>query len=343
MLVGALACGAPLRSTPDGAATLDAIGTFVRRTLEARVTPGAPFTLTPPIVATPAPASTFTPQPDRSTPTPWANPPSGHIVYVCFLEGFDNLCLMNGDGSGGVRLTTTTATDFYPSLSPDGEVLVFSTRRDGNFEIYAMEVDGRNPRRLTENQGSNFAPEISPDGAQIVFVSAQGGSQDVWVMEVEGSNPRQLTTGGQNVDPTWSPDGQQIAFASKRGGTNELYVMAVADPLQGTDGSSVRQVTPGLDIGGRSDWSPDGRTLTFYAGPAGARNIFAIDVEGNDLRQLTNEGDNRGPAFSPDGQWIVFTGFRDGDNEIYVMRTDGSQLTPLTQNTTPDWQPRWGP
>lgn len=53
--------------------------------------------------------------------TPWAsNSPVGHIAFVCFIDGFDNICLMNGDGSNVQRLTTTMATDFYPSLSPDG-------------------------------------------------------------------------------------------------------------------------------------------------------------------------------------------------------------------------------
>jgi len=65
-------------------------------------------------------------------------------------------------------------------------------------------------------------------------------------------------------------------------------------------------------------------------------------VDGSELRQLTAESDNRGPSFSPDGGWIAFTSFRDGDNEIYIMRTDGSELTQLTENDTPDWQPRWG-
>jgi TolB protein len=235
------------------------------------------------------------------------------------------------------------ATDFYPSLSADGQWITFSTRRDNNFEIYVMEVDGGNPRRLTQDLGSNFAPAFSPDGAYIAFTSAQGGFQNVWVMDADGSNARPLTDVGNNGDPEWSPDGRQISFVSDRGGTNELYVMNVADPSQGTDGADARPVAPGLTIGGRNDWSPDGQVLTFYAGEAGARNIFTLNLDGTDLRQLTHVSDNRGPSFSPDGEWIAFASFRDGNNEIYIVRPDGSQLTRLTNNTRPDWQPRWGP
>jgi Tol biopolymer transport system component len=127
-----------------------------------------------------------------------------------------------------------------------------------------------------------------------------------------------------------------IAFASARTGQRQLYVMD-------RDGGNVRQVTNLPDMGGRSSWSPDGRKLTFYAGPAENHNIYVINVDGTGLVQLTNGGDNLGPSWSPDGNWIAFTTFRDGNNEIYIIHPDGTGLTRLTANTISDWQPRWGP
>jgi Tol biopolymer transport system component len=127
-----------------------------------------------------------------------------------------------------------------------------------------------------------------------------------------------------------------IAFASARTGQRQLYVME-------RDGSDVRQVTDLPDMGGRSSWSPDGRRLTFYAGPVGDRNIYVINVDGTGLVQLTHGGDNLGPSWSPDGQWIAFTSYRDGNNEIYIMHPDGTGATRMTANAIPDWQPRWGP
>jgi Tol biopolymer transport system component len=66
-------------------------------------------------------------------------------------------------------------------------------------------------------------------------------------------------------------------------------------------------------------------------------------VNGSDLWQLTDRGDNLGPCFSPDGEWITFTSFRDWNNEIYIMHTDGTAQTRLTYDLRADWQPRWGP
>ena len=172
-------------------------------------TPTAPFPITPTAITFPTfPSSpTLSPLPS-STPTPLAVPVTGHIVYVCFVDGFDNICLTDANGANPRRLTTTAATDFYPSLSPDGQSIAFSSRRDNNFEIYVMNVDGTNPRHLTQNMGSNFAPAFSPDGSKIAFVSARDGNQNIWLMDAGGGNPVQLTDAPiNNVDPTWSPDG----------------------------------------------------------------------------------------------------------------------------------------
>jgi Tol biopolymer transport system component len=270
------------------------------------------------------------------------------IAYVCFVENYDELCLMNGDGSNQRQITETSVTDFYPSLSVDGRLLAFSSIRDvRHFDIYLMDIQSGNILRVTRNAGDNYAPEISPDGTRIVFVSTRSGGQDVWVMNADGSNPTQLTfTEADDIDPTWSPDGQQIAFASNRNGLTDLYVM-------NADGSNVRQMTFDVNLGGRSDWSNDGRNFTFYAGESGDKNIYIMSAEcalpgvpadcAASPRSLTDGGNNKGPSFSPDGQWITFAANNGGDNDVYIIRIDGSDLRRLTSSPWADWQPRWGP
>jgi Tol biopolymer transport system component len=126
-----------------------------------------------------------------------------------------------------------------------------------------------------------------------------------------------------------------IAFASNRSGTRQLYVASA-------NGKKVTRVTDLNNMGGRSTWSPDGKKLAFYRGPAGDRNIYVINIGGSGLDRLTNGGDNLGPSWSPDGDWIAFTSFRDGNNEIYIVRPNGRHETRLTNSPISDWQPRWG-
>jgi Tol biopolymer transport system component len=274
--------------------------------------------------------------PATSIPFPVPNfgdspPPTGKIVFVCYVKQIDQICLMNADGSDRRQLTDFAATTFYPSLSPDGQTVYFSSKRSGGFEIYSIDVSGDGLQRLTREIGSLYAPELSPGGDLILFTNHGSG---LWVMKPDGDNPRPLTF-RDDIDPTWSPDGSMIAFASSRNGERQLYVA-------NADGSNVRQVTDLNNMGGRSTWSPDGTRLAFYRGPFEDRNIYIINIDGTGLVRLTDGGDNLGPSWSPDGNWIAFTSFRDGNNEIYIIRPDGTGLTRLTNTSISDWQPRWG-
>jgi TolB protein len=255
----------------------------------------------------------------------------GKIVFACYVNQIDQICIMNADGSGRRQLTNLPSTAFYPSLSPDVQTVYFSSNQTGTFEIYSIGINGDNLQRLTNGIGSLYAPELSPNGEQIIFTSNGNG---LWVMNPDGSNPRPITF-KDDIDPTWSPDGSMIAFASNRSGQRQLYVA-------NANGKQVNQVTDLNNMGGRSSWSPDGTKLAFYRGPTGDRDIYIINIDGSGLQRLTNGGDNLGPSWSPDGEWIAFTSFRDGNNEIYIVRPNGRRETRLTNSPSSDWQPRWG-
>ena len=268
------------------------------------------------------------------TPNPSFNdtpPPTGKIAFACYVKQIDQICLLNADGSGRSQLTNLKATAFYPSVSPDGQTIYFSSRDSGNYEIYSIDIFGNNLQKLTNGIGSLYAPELSPNGEWIIFTNNGNG---LWVMKPDGSNAHALTN-KDDIDPSWSPDGSMISFASSRAGARQLFVM-------NADGSDIRQVTDLNNMGGRNTWSPDGTKLAFYRGPKGDRNIYVINMDGTGLVKLTDGGDNLGPSWSPDGNWIAFTSFRDGNNELYIIHPDGTGLTRLTNSPISDWQPRWG-
>jgi TolB protein len=301
---------------------------------------GSPISPTPALdipTITSAPTTDTKPSSTPSSPNLniGDNPfPTGKIVFTCFIDEIDQICLMNADGTGRTQITNLQATAFYASLSPDGQTIYFSSRQKGNFDIYSILVKANKPQRLTNKIGSLFAPELSPNGEQIVFTNDSAGRQGIWVMNTDGTDPHPITD-GNDIDPTWSPDGSMIAFASSRPGTRQLFVM-------NANGSNIHQVTNLDKMGGRSTWSPDGTKLAFYAGPTDDHDIYVINIDGTGLAQITHGGNNLGPSWSPDGNWIAFTSFRDGNNEIYIIRSDGTMQIRLTNNAISDWQPRWG-
>ncbi len=297
----------------------------------------APAGLIPEARRTSAPLSTAT-----NAPGPSATPagPSGRIVFTCriFADSLRNqLCTVSAASQRAQRLTRDDGADhFYPSWTPDGTGVVFSSNLGGGYEIFEMSLDG-SPRQLTHH-GRAYAPAISPDGERLFYTVQAGERTALWGANRDGSEPRWIV--GEAWDAVWSPDGAWILHASDRGGSIQLWIVR-------PDGSGLRQVTALDGLRGRSDWSPDGGRLATYAGASWSREIVTFATDGGDVQRLTEGGNNLAPSFSPGGDWLTFTSYRDNFGEengceIYIMRVDGSDIRRLTDNQHCDWQPRWG-
>ena len=92
------------------------------------------------------------------------------------------------DGSGG-RLITRDSTDSYPTWSPQGNYVVFTSRsRTGDWELYRLDLAEDEPIRLTNRPGSDTTPVFSPDGLEIYYRTDALGGWRIMAMAVDGSN-----------------------------------------------------------------------------------------------------------------------------------------------------------
>ena len=303
--------------------------------------PASPINFTlleqPVSLALPSPPPTVTPLP---LPT---KEHIGRIIFTCTRGDYNQLCLINADGTGYQQLTNVDANNYYPTFSPLGGSIVYASNQSGGvFDLFLFVFEGSRLIRLTNFIGNVISPSFSPDGKKILFANrAAEGPTSLWTVDNTGQNANLLYAGPNTiVAADWSPDGKTIAFAMAVNGPNDYEVF-----LMKGDGSDAQQLTNGLPgIGGSLDWSPDGKYLLIYAGPQGDKNIFRIDVEAKTATQLTNGGNNAASAYSPDGQWIAFNSLRNNDQaDIFIMRADGSGLRQVTDNPEPDWQPQWEP
>ncbi|HEX2996225.1 MAG TPA: hypothetical protein VHP14_15475 [Anaerolineales bacterium] len=287
------------------------------------------------------PTSTLPP-----TRTPLPEPTKEHIgriIFTCTRGDYNQLCMVNADGTDYKQLTKLEAHSYYPVFSPLGGSVVYASNQNGGvFDLFLFMFDGSRLLRLTNNIGHVISPSFSPDGSRILFANrAAEGPTSLWTMDTTGENPDLLYAGPNTiVAADWSPVGNRIAFAMAVDQPDAYEIFIMKD-----DGTDVQQLTHGLPgIGGSLDWSPDGKYLLIFAGAVGDKNIFLVNVDGQTATQITNGGNNTACSFSPDGQWIAFNSLRNNDQaDIFIMRPDGSDVRQVTTNSEPDWQPQWEP
>jgi len=121
------------------------------------------------------------------------------------------------------------------------ERILFTSTRDGNYEIYDMNSDGSVQCRLTNQLDHGYNASWAPNGRQIAFTSSHDGDDEIYVLNSDGTDLVRLTySPGLEDNPDWSPDGRQIAFTSHRDGNAEVYVM-------NADGSAQTRLTNSPD------------------------------------------------------------------------------------------------
>jgi TolB protein len=181
--------------------------------------------------------------------------------------------------------------NYLPVWSPDGTKIAFTTNRDGNPEIYVMNRDGGNVRRMTNSPSIDVSPTWSPNGGQLAWVSDRTGTPKIYIMNADGTGQRALIN-EECYRPTWSTAPfNEIAYAAKSGPGYDIKVYSFAT------GES-RRITDGIGSNESPAFSPNGRHIAFTSTRNGKVQVYTIARDGNDLRQITREGNNKYPNWS---------------------------------------------
>jgi len=303
------------------------------------VRPAPVFTIPTPIEITPF-AANYTPPP-TFTPIPRPTEPNGgRIAFTCTRGDFNQLCMINRDGTGLTQLSDMEASNYYPTFSPDGSSLLFASNRNGPFDLYLLIFGEKQLFQITENVGNVISPVYSPDGRRIVFANrASNGPTSIWMVNADGLNPHLVYAGSNTIVATaWSPDGERIAYAMSVGVPQEYEIFTMD-----VNGKNHIRISQGLaGIGGSIDWSHDSKSLLIHAGDYADKDIYKIEVADGSYSQITDGGNNAGASYSPDGLYIVFNSLRNDDQaDLYIMRSDGSNQVQLTNHPEPDWGAHW--
>ena len=291
-----------------------------------------------------------------AAPSAAAEPVNGRIAYSTFESSADgatgDLWTMEADGTGKQQAVFHPDNDAQADWAPDGTKIVYRSRRNMQFEVSIVDFTVRDaagrpaiidiPKAPDGTQSSQ--PAWFPDMSGLLYRRTNGTGttrSDIWAMNVDGSNRRPVYVAPEDqFYPSFSPDMKKLLFSTVKG--SNARNIQVLDVASGVVTTLVDSSPTSYDSA--PAWSPDGRQIAFESTMDGDREIYVINADGTNLRQLThNTLWDEGPAWSPDATKLAFSsGADDLHLDIWTMNADGSDPRQLTTYPGRDESPDWG-
>jgi WD40 repeat protein len=217
--------------------------------------------------------------------------PDAKFIYFSSnrISNNPHLYKINSQGGGGITsITSTQAEDYSPCVSPQGEIVAYTSNLPtaNDPQIWTVSDIGSLPTQLREGQD----PQISPDGEQILFLREDKKSiidrgdrgifhpRQIWTMKIDGTSPTQLTQNSTYdiKDAKWSPYGDWIVFSSDEGkdlrGYNNYDIW-----MMRADVTDKTQLTTNGSWDDCPMWSYDEKYIYFRSNRGGSWNIWRFE------------------------------------------------------------------
>lgn len=300
-----------------------------------------PTTPTPSGPPNPTSAGSIQPTATLVAIIPGTNPPSptrpalarGRIAYTIATDPAAEqhaVWVANADGTSPHLVAEFS---MWPALAPDGLQIAYYKMKSDN-GIFIANLDGGNAHRVIS--GSDVCcVQWSPDGKRLVYF--KGNLKQTGMILIAALDGSLIQEVGPGFNPSWARDSSRLAYAGCAPNSTQCGIF-VYDLRTRT----AHQIT--RDNGGNPQWSPTSDRIVYRADDGkGHTNVFVMDSEGTDRKQLTNGTSNDGqPDWSRDGNMIYWRTDQSGAGwAIAVMNADGSNQRVIIRNAPPDGD-LWG-
>ena len=178
----------------------------------------------------------------------------GLILFDSNMNGNWDIYAMDGQGRNLRQLTFSTSDERWPSLSPDGSHMAYSSNEDGFYNIVIQDIQGGDRRfNLTHNGTDDIMPDWGP-WDQIIYVSNLNGNKDIFLKNIWGTPEEQGFGQSDAVQMTFSPqDEVEPAFAGEPYGN--IFAYEINGDIWGLNMDDFRNWV--IREGGKDERSPE--------------------------------------------------------------------------------------
>ena len=217
-------------------------------------------------------------------------------------------------------------------FSPDGKKIIFQAeeKSTGNpfYQIFVQDLSNGSYRRVSPGSGRTTCAAFHPNGKKIIFASSHLDPDVKKHQEAEYAKREEDRKNGVRRRYSWDFDPFMEIFEAD------------------LDGSNLKNLTNAKGYDAEGSFSADGKQIVFCSNRDGHLNLYVMDADGKNVRQLTKTKDcyNGGPFFSPDGKKVIFRSDRKEKDrlQIYAINADGTGEKALTDNDKwVYWAPYW--
>ena len=224
---------------------------------------------------------------------------------------------------------------FGYALSADGSKMVITVHDGQSGRVMAANADGSAPQFVAPHLGYIYMARLSPGNDRVVFSGPARGYRLLSAALPDGK-PTELTPDHPECFvPQFTPDGKTVVFIRRDG---DVYRVDA-------DGKHFKRLTEGnqyvefklspKDRHGSTDGpdiAPDGKRIAFVARKDGVPNVFVMDLDGGNRRQITARNTACGRVrWSPDGTQLAFVSFEGKYPQLFVVPATGGEPRQLTK------------
>ena len=269
------------------------------------------------------------------------SPSEDRIAYSSGPNERLQIFVMPIGGGSPVQVTTNDeGKDEYPFWLPDGNRIIYSSKRDGIFQTCIAYLNEHNSEQINLGISDTLISDVAPGGDKILFSQSREES-DLWQVGIDDKSETQITSdSGLELWSDVSPDGKSVVFQatteSKHLLEGSLLIRSIDDKQQINIASN----------GFSPTFSPDGRQVAFLRDADNLINLWITGRNGADERQLTTEGiwfdgfsvvpynriQVKDYSWSPDGNSLIYCAKKDGN--IWQVAADGANAPRQITNNT---------